>query len=230
MWSGAGSNRRPSAFQVNRAKRCAGLGKRISLTRGTALGGRCEIHANRIRCTRGCLTWETSSIPSGEALAAEVDLAEKPVRERIEACPDGSAPRSRTCPHAGSQRRHRRTESGRPRRQWAAPATLASPAGPNELSRLGRNRYHFASLRRLRSNGGRPLADSCRHLQPEPAARLTDALSAGGAPNSRDSPSGEAAGTCEPNGLPGPCRRRRRQRARVHHPDTPSHWMRSQLV
>jgi hypothetical protein len=28
VWSGAGSNRRPSAFQVNRAKRCADLRKR----------------------------------------------------------------------------------------------------------------------------------------------------------------------------------------------------------
>jgi hypothetical protein len=27
-WSGAGSNRRPSAFQVNDAKRCANLRKR----------------------------------------------------------------------------------------------------------------------------------------------------------------------------------------------------------
>src|ERR1700759_4442163 len=37
LWSGAGSNRRPSAFQVNRAKRCADLRKRTSLTSGTAL-------------------------------------------------------------------------------------------------------------------------------------------------------------------------------------------------
>jgi hypothetical protein len=162
VWSGAGSNRRPSAFQVNRAKRCTDLRNWTSLTSETELGGRCEIHANRIRYTpsarldsnsrtgevrgrktvtatqaagqtRGCLTWETSSIPSGEALAAEVDLGEKPVREWIEARPDGSAPRSRTCLHAGSQRRHRRTESGRPRRQWAAPATLASPAGPQRV-------------------------------------------------------------------------------------------------
>jgi hypothetical protein len=48
-WSGAGSNRRPSAFQVNRAKRCADLEKRTSLTSGTALGGRCETHANSAR-------------------------------------------------------------------------------------------------------------------------------------------------------------------------------------
>ena len=46
-WSGAGSIRRPSAFQVNRAKCCADLQKRMSLTSGTALGGRCaEIHAS----------------------------------------------------------------------------------------------------------------------------------------------------------------------------------------
>jgi hypothetical protein len=47
LWSGAGSNRRPSAFQVNRAKRCADLRKRTSLTSGTALGGRCTTHASR---------------------------------------------------------------------------------------------------------------------------------------------------------------------------------------
>jgi hypothetical protein len=46
-WSGAGSNRRPSAFQVNHAKRCADLRKRTSLTSETALGGRCKIHASR---------------------------------------------------------------------------------------------------------------------------------------------------------------------------------------
>ena len=34
MWSGAGSNRRPSAFQLKRAKRCAGLRKRTLLTSG----------------------------------------------------------------------------------------------------------------------------------------------------------------------------------------------------
>src|SRR5258708_35226680 len=42
MWSGAGSNRRPSAFQVNNAKRYADLQKRTSLTSETALGGRCS--------------------------------------------------------------------------------------------------------------------------------------------------------------------------------------------
>jgi hypothetical protein len=47
LWSGAGSNRRPSAFQVNRAKRCADLRKRTSLTSGTALGGRCTTHDSR---------------------------------------------------------------------------------------------------------------------------------------------------------------------------------------
>jgi hypothetical protein len=47
VWSGAGSNRRPSAFQVNRAKRCADLRKRTSLTSGTALGGRCNFYASR---------------------------------------------------------------------------------------------------------------------------------------------------------------------------------------
>jgi hypothetical protein len=52
MWSGAGSNRRPSAFQVNRAKRCADLRKRTSLGSGTALGGRCNFDASRTRCTR----------------------------------------------------------------------------------------------------------------------------------------------------------------------------------
>jgi len=51
MWSGAGSNRRPSAFQVNRAKRCTDLRKRTSLTSGTALGGRCKIYASRTRYT-----------------------------------------------------------------------------------------------------------------------------------------------------------------------------------
>jgi hypothetical protein len=48
VWSGTGSNRRPCAFQVNRAKRCADLRKRTSLTSGTALGGRCNVHANRV--------------------------------------------------------------------------------------------------------------------------------------------------------------------------------------
>jgi hypothetical protein len=47
LWSGAGSNRRPSAFQVSRAERCADLQKRTSPTSGTALGGRCRIHASR---------------------------------------------------------------------------------------------------------------------------------------------------------------------------------------
>jgi hypothetical protein len=41
-----GSNCRPSAFQVNRAKRCANLQKRTSLTSGTTLGGRCENNAD----------------------------------------------------------------------------------------------------------------------------------------------------------------------------------------
>ena len=49
VWSGAGSNRRPSAFQVNRAKRYADLRKRTSLTSETALGGRCEIYASRVQ-------------------------------------------------------------------------------------------------------------------------------------------------------------------------------------
>jgi hypothetical protein len=48
VWSGAGSNRRPSAFQVNHAKRCADLQKRTSPPSETALGGRCKIHANRL--------------------------------------------------------------------------------------------------------------------------------------------------------------------------------------
>jgi hypothetical protein len=47
VWSGTGSNCRPSAFQVNRAKRCADLRKRTSLTSKTALGGRCKLYANR---------------------------------------------------------------------------------------------------------------------------------------------------------------------------------------
>jgi hypothetical protein len=52
VWSGAGSNRRPSAFQVNRAERYADLRKRTSPTSETALGGRCEIHANRHQVPR----------------------------------------------------------------------------------------------------------------------------------------------------------------------------------
>jgi hypothetical protein len=48
LWSGAGSNRRPSAFQVNRAKRCADLRKRTSPTSETAQGGRCKIHASNV--------------------------------------------------------------------------------------------------------------------------------------------------------------------------------------
>src|SRR6185437_3082020 len=51
-WPGAGSNRRPSAFQVNRAKRYADLRKRTSPTSETALGGRCEIHASRHQVPR----------------------------------------------------------------------------------------------------------------------------------------------------------------------------------
>ena len=49
VWSGTGSNCRPSAFQVNRAKRYADLRKRTSLTSETALGGRCEIYASRVQ-------------------------------------------------------------------------------------------------------------------------------------------------------------------------------------
>jgi hypothetical protein len=52
VWSGAGSNRRPSAFQVNHAKRYANLQKRTSPTSETALGGRCTTHANRTRHAR----------------------------------------------------------------------------------------------------------------------------------------------------------------------------------
>ena len=51
LWSGAGTNRRPSAFQVNHAKRYADLQKRTSPTSETALGGRCKIHASRTQCT-----------------------------------------------------------------------------------------------------------------------------------------------------------------------------------
>ncbi len=47
LWSGAGSNRRPSAFQVNRAERCADLRKRTSPTSEAAPGGRCTIYGNR---------------------------------------------------------------------------------------------------------------------------------------------------------------------------------------
>jgi hypothetical protein len=39
------------AFQVNRAKRCADLGKRTSLTSRTALGGRCGIDVSRAQYT-----------------------------------------------------------------------------------------------------------------------------------------------------------------------------------
>jgi hypothetical protein len=60
VWSGAGSNRRPSAFQVNRAKRYADLRKRTSLTSGTALGGRCNVHANR-----GRYAWSTTGYSEG---------------------------------------------------------------------------------------------------------------------------------------------------------------------
>jgi hypothetical protein len=52
VWSGTGSNRRPSAFQVNRAERCADLQKRMSLTSETALGGRCKIYGNRTNTPR----------------------------------------------------------------------------------------------------------------------------------------------------------------------------------
>ena len=41
-WSGAGSNRRPSAFQVNASERCANLRIPRSLMSDTALGGMCE--------------------------------------------------------------------------------------------------------------------------------------------------------------------------------------------
>jgi hypothetical protein len=66
LWSGTGSNCRPSAFQVNRAERCADLPKRMSLTSGTALGGRCNVHANRIRYTsstrqNNLIAWSTYS-------------------------------------------------------------------------------------------------------------------------------------------------------------------------
>jgi hypothetical protein len=50
-WTGAGSNRRSSAFQVNRAKRYADLRKRTLLTSGTALGGRCNAHASSAQYT-----------------------------------------------------------------------------------------------------------------------------------------------------------------------------------
>jgi len=50
-WSGTGSNCRPSAFQVNRAKRYADLQKRTSLTSGTALGGRCNVYASSAQYT-----------------------------------------------------------------------------------------------------------------------------------------------------------------------------------
>lgn len=44
-----GVERRPSAFQDNRAKRYADLRKRTSLTSETALGGRCEIYASKVQ-------------------------------------------------------------------------------------------------------------------------------------------------------------------------------------
>jgi hypothetical protein len=59
-----GSNRRPSAFQVNRAKRCAHLQKRTSLTSETALGGRYDFDASRSSTLRPP---RTAAIPSGNA-------------------------------------------------------------------------------------------------------------------------------------------------------------------
>ena len=72
-WSGAGSNRRPSAFQVNCTKRCADLRKRTSLTSGTALGGRCEVHVSRVRRrTRRALVRRTIRPDSGPFHSREV--------------------------------------------------------------------------------------------------------------------------------------------------------------
>jgi hypothetical protein len=79
VWSGAGSNRRPSAFQVNRAERCADLRKRTSLTSGTALGRRYEIHGSMARYTpsaRQAVTdstlccWRETVMPCGPGESA----------------------------------------------------------------------------------------------------------------------------------------------------------------
>jgi hypothetical protein len=63
-WSGAGSNRRPSAFQVKHAKRYADCKKKwTSPTSETALGGKCKIHASKGRYV---LSTNQDSVPAPE--------------------------------------------------------------------------------------------------------------------------------------------------------------------
>ena len=83
MWSGAGSNRRPSAFQVNRAKRCADLRKRTPPTSGTALGGRCEIHATRLNTLRPPGKAATPPRPWAKGLCPRI----KPKQSRMPSAP-----------------------------------------------------------------------------------------------------------------------------------------------
>jgi hypothetical protein len=75
LWSGAGSNRRPSAFQVNHAKRCADLQKRTSLTSETALGGRCKFHASKARYTPSTRQGSDPTQAMGKGVVSE-DQAE----------------------------------------------------------------------------------------------------------------------------------------------------------
>src|SRR5579859_4957276 len=73
MWSGTGSNCRPSAFQVNRAKRYADLRKRTSPTSETALGGRCNMHASRAMAKLCAFSWRRNR-PELDQQSEGVDL------------------------------------------------------------------------------------------------------------------------------------------------------------
>jgi hypothetical protein len=123
LWSGTGSNCRPSAFQVNCAERCADLRKRTSLTSETALGGRCNVHASRTRCTRP---------PGGIATpprttATVVGVIMRPPSRCAAVAREICSPTSGHRPH-----------SRKPATLWGKPATLwgAPPTGPPESRRV----------------------------------------------------------------------------------------------
>ena len=100
MWSGAGSNRRPSAFQVNRAKRYADLRKRTSPTSETALGGRCTLYASRVS-TRPYLSDRISGIDAlgGPGTAASRDRNKRRHVGRGSVCPSAHHDSNVAYPH-----------------------------------------------------------------------------------------------------------------------------------
>ncbi len=159
VWSGAGSNRRPSAFQVNRAERCADLRKRTSLTSGTALGGRCKIHASRTQYTR----------PPGKTATPPESRAEVGVR--------GPSRTNRAC------LRHRSRHGVIPPGPSAAPDERGGQDHPvasrHGRRRRGRGRYRFAAGAAVRARSAPVPQAARRTAQAGGAARSVASWPAG---------------------------------------------------